>query len=95
MATIHPQEHALTHPGAKIVNLPPESINVGTRDIKCNVKTVDADGEFAEWGEDVRGKTHLSNDIPGGLVCLTIKAKAERGPYEFSGTVTDYRIVPK
>ena len=95
MATIHPQEHPFTHPGTKTVNLPPETVNVGTRDIKCEVKTVDADGEFAEWGKDVRGKAHLSNDIPGGLVRLTINAKAESGPYEFSGTVTDYGIVPK
>jgi len=95
MATIHPQEHPFTHPGAKIVNLPRESLNVGTRDIQCDVRTVDADGEFAEWGKDVRGKAHLSNDIPGGLVRLTINAKAESGPYEFSGTVTDYGIVPK
>ncbi len=95
MATIHPQEHPFTHPGAKIVNLPRESLNVGTRDIQCDVRTVDADGEFAEWGKDVRGKVHSSNDIPGGLVRLTINAKAESGPYEFSGTVMDYRIVPK
>ena len=95
MATIRPQAHPFTHPGTKTVNLPPETVNVGKRDIKCNVKTVDADGEFAEWGRDVRGKAHLSDDIPGGIVRLTIKAKAESGPYEFSGTVMDYRIVPK
>ena len=57
--------------------------------------TVDADAEFAEWGQNVRGKVHLSHDIPGGLVRLTIKAKADSGPYEYSGTVMDYGIVPK
>ncbi len=95
MATIHPREHPLTHAGTKTINLPPETVTVGARDIKCNVKTVDADGEFAEWGKDVRGKAHLSDAIPGGLVRLTIKAEAESGPYEYSGTVMNYRIVPK
>ena len=95
MATIHPQENPLTHPEAKMVHLPPESLNVGTRGIKCEVMTVDADAEFAEWGQNVRGKVHLSHDIPGGLVRLTIKAKADSGPYEYSGTVMDYGIVPK
>lgn len=92
MSEIDPQDQPLTHPDSKITRLRSERITIGEETMVCQGKTVDARGEFPQWGRDIRGELYTNNSVPGGLVKLTIQFKQDGRPYKFDGQLVDFGV---
>jgi pimeloyl-ACP methyl ester carboxylesterase len=93
-ANILPEQHPLTCPTAKIVNLPGERLTVAGRPLECEVRTVDAKGQFLEWGSDVSASICGNRQVPGGVVRVSLKSHKGGEPFEFDGQVVAYGVPP-
>jgi pimeloyl-ACP methyl ester carboxylesterase len=93
-ADILPEQHPLTCPTAKIVKLPNERQTVAGRPLECEVKTVDAKGQFLEWGSDVSAWIYGNREVPGGVVRVSLKSHKGSVPFEFDGQVIGYGVPP-
>lgn len=87
VASIHPDDHPMTHRGATIRELPREKVVIGSKVFDCRVQSIDAPGSFAEWGRDVNATVYRSDEIPGGIAKLSLRAMKDGQPYEFVGQV--------
>ena len=97
VAYIKATEHPSTHPQAKITELPKETVTVKGKRLACDVKTIRATGDFKDWGNNVDARVYSNDGVPGHLVRIDLKANLKRAaePFEFSGTLVDYRAVPE
>ncbi|UCG34409.1 MAG: hypothetical protein JSU68_07165 [Phycisphaerales bacterium] len=97
VAQIMATEHPSTHPQAKITELPKETVTVKGKRLVCDVKTIRATGDFKDWGNNVVAKVYLNEGVPGHLVRIDLTAKLHKDaePFEFSGTLVDYKVVPE
>ncbi len=93
-ADILPEQHPLTSPVGKIVNLPSESLTVAGKTLECEVRTVDAKGQFLEWGSDVSAWIYGNRQVPGGVVRVSLKSHKGTAPFEFDGQVVAYGVPP-
>lgn len=91
-ADILPQEHPLTSPGARIVTLPAERLTVAGRFLDCEVQTIEAQGQFTEWGRDVACRVYANQGVPGGVVKVSLRSHRQTEPFEFSGQLLDYQV---
>ena len=97
VAQIKATEHPSTDPQSRIIQLPKETVTVKGKRLVCDVKTIQATGDFRDWGDNVSAKMYTNDDIPGHLVRITLRANMAKGaePFEFSGTLVDYKVVPE
>lgn len=88
---ITPASHPLTNRATKITELPRESLAIGGRTFACRVRTVQADGEFPEYGRGVWATVSQTDDLPGGMAKVWLKSSKGGQPFEFRGQVVRYR----
>ncbi len=93
-AWIDPTDHPRTHPDCTIEKQPDQTLKIAGRNYLCQVDTADVDAEFDDWGRDPQATAYRCEDIPGGLVRLSVSSHTCTGPYEFQGEVVDYKIMP-
>lgn len=89
-AEIDPAEHPFTHPSAKITEGTPESLTVSGRALPARVRTVQASGQFPEYGRDVWARVAQNDSVPGGMLSVWLKSSQNGRPYEVRGQVVDY-----
>lgn len=89
-AQIEPAEHPLTHPAAKMDEGPPENLTVSGRVLTARVRTVQASGDFPEYGRDVWARIAQNDSVPGGMLKVWLKSSKNRRPYEVRGQVVAY-----
>jgi pimeloyl-ACP methyl ester carboxylesterase len=89
-AEIKPDEHPLSSPNAKITEGPAQKFTIGGNVLECRVRTVQASGEFPEYGRDVWATVARNNAVPGGMVKVWLKSSKDGQPYEVNGTVVAY-----
>jgi len=93
-AAILPGQHPLSCPTAKIVSLPNERLMVAGKPLECEVRTVEAKGQFVEWGSDVSAWIYGNRQIPGGVVRVSLKSHKGTAPFAFDGQVVAYGVPP-
>jgi hypothetical protein len=91
-AMISPADHPLTSPAARISEMSPETITIGGKALTCRVRTVQADGEFPEYGRGVWATVDQNDNVPGGMVKVWLKSSKGNQPFEFRGGVVTYGI---
>ena len=91
-AWISPTDHPITHPEARISDLPSESINVGGKPLQCSVQKVDVDAEFSDRGRDITWKRYGNDGIPGGLARESVKSHKGSETFEFVCEVVQYSV---
>lgn len=92
---ILPQEHPLTSPGAKVMSLPGSRVEVAGQSIDCEVQSIEAHGQFPEWGRDVVATVYINRSVPGGIVKISLKSHRQNEPFEFSGQLVEYGVPGK
>jgi pimeloyl-ACP methyl ester carboxylesterase len=91
-ADIQPQQHPLTCPGAKTVSLPAARLAVAGRSLDCEVRTIQARGDFPEWGRDVSCRMYACRAVPGGVVKVALRSHKQGVPFEFDGQLVQYSL---
>jgi pimeloyl-ACP methyl ester carboxylesterase len=91
-AEINPAEHPLTSPSAKITGMPAETLTIAGKRLNCRVKTVQAEGEFPEYGRGVSVTLWQNEALPGGTARVWLKSSKGNQPFEFRGEVVEYGI---
>jgi pimeloyl-ACP methyl ester carboxylesterase len=91
-ATILPSEHPLTCPGAKVTNLPSERLTIGGKVLDCEVRTIQARGQFPEWGSNVACRMYGNRSVPGGAVKVLLRSHKGAEPFEFEAQLVAYGI---
>jgi pimeloyl-ACP methyl ester carboxylesterase len=89
-AMIDPAEHPFTSPTAKISELPAETLTIGGQSLSCRVRTIQAAGEFPEYGRGVWATVAQNETIPGGMARVWLKSSKGNQPFEFRGDVVAY-----
>lgn len=89
-AQIKPADHPLASPSAKITDAPPETLTIGSKSLNCRVRTVQATGEFPEYGRGVWATVAQNDAIPGGMARVWLKSSKGDQPFEFRGQVVAY-----
>jgi hypothetical protein len=92
-ARIDPKEHPFTAPGAKITSLPKQSVKVNDRNWDCEVRIIQAQGDFPEWGKDIACKLHANSHVPGGTVRAFLKTHKAGQAVEFNAELVDWKIL--
>ena len=91
-ADINPADHPLTSPTAKIADLPPETLTIAGRTLICRARTVEAPGEFAEYGRGVSATVYQNESLPGGMARVWLKSNKGDQPFEFRGDVVEFAV---
>jgi pimeloyl-ACP methyl ester carboxylesterase len=86
-ATISPADHPLTCSGTKVVTFPSERLTVDGKALDCEVRTVEARGQFPEWGSNVSARIYANRSVPGGVVKVLLRSHKAAEPFEFDGQV--------
>ena len=89
-AEINPAEHPLTSPAAKVSELPAETITIAGKAFRCRVCSVQAAGDFPEYGRGVSAKLWRNDALPGGMARVWLKSSKDDQPFEFRGDVVAY-----
>ncbi len=89
-AEIDPADHPFASPTAKISELPAETITIAGRAFKCRVRSVQAAGDFPEYGRGVSATLAQNDTIPGGMAKVWLKSSKGDQPFEFRGEVVAY-----
>jgi pimeloyl-ACP methyl ester carboxylesterase len=89
-AQVRPRDHPLTSPGAKVLMLPAERIAVAGKMLDCQGMSIQAYGQFPEWGSNVACRMYSNATVPGGVVKMSLKAYKEVEPFEFEGQLVAY-----
>lgn len=89
---INPANHPLTSPSARITDLPPETVTIAGKALPCRARTVQASGEFPEYGRGVWATVDQNDGVPGGIVKLWLKSSKGNKPFEFRGQVVQYGV---
>jgi hypothetical protein len=91
-AMISPADHPLTCPGAKSAAFPNERLTVDGKALDCEVRTVEARGQFPEWGSNVSARVYRNSAVPGGVVKVLLRSHKAAEPFEFDGQVIAYGV---
>lgn len=89
-AMIAPTEHPLTSPTAKISEMPAETITIAGKALRCQVRSVQAAGEFPEYGRGVAANLWQNESLPGGMARVWLNSSKGDQPFEFRGDVVAY-----
>jgi hypothetical protein len=89
-AEIDPTDHPLTSPTAKITELPAEAIAIPGRALECRVSSIQAAGEFPEYGWGVSATLWQNENLPGGMARVWLKSIKGNLPFEFRGDVVAF-----
>lgn len=89
-AMIIPAEHPLTSPTAKISEMSPETMTIDGKALNCRVRTVQAGGEFPEYGRGVWATVAQNDHVPGGMAKVWLKSNKGNQPFEFRGDVVRF-----
>jgi len=89
-AEIDPTDHPLTSPTAKISELPAETLTIGGKKLNCRVRSVEAAGEFPEYGRGVSATLYQNDTLPGGMAKVWLKSSKGNQPFEFQGEVVKF-----
>jgi pimeloyl-ACP methyl ester carboxylesterase len=89
-AWISPEEHPLTSPTAKISDLPAETIKIAGKALDCSVRSVQATGDFSDYGRSVAATVWQNESLPGGMARVWLKSRKGDQPFEFRGDVVAY-----
>lgn len=90
-AEIDPADHPMTNPSAKIANEPDETLTITGRRMVCHKKTIQAEGDFPEYGSGVRATVWQNESLPGGMARVWLKSSKGNQPFEFRGDVVAFR----
>jgi pimeloyl-ACP methyl ester carboxylesterase len=94
-ARIEPQEHPATHPDARIRSLGTETVQIGSRRLRCSVNQISAPGSFADWGDHPEVTVYSSREVPCGIVKVDIKTQVDNQTVEVHGKVVDFYAAGK
>ena len=89
-AEIDPTDHPLSSPTAKISELPAETLTIGGKKLNCRVRSVEAAGEFPEYGRGVSATLYQNDTLPGGMAKVWLKSSKGNQPFEFQGEVVKF-----
>jgi hypothetical protein len=95
-ATIDPMDNPRTRPDAKVTDLGTEDVQVKGRSYSCRVSEVQVHAVFAEplpGTEDLRLRTSVNAEVPGGTVKIFLERKSATHSMELSGQVLDFQAV--
>jgi hypothetical protein len=83
-------EHPLSSADAKIADMPAETLKIGGKALSCRVKTIEARGDFPEYGRGITATGWQNDDIPGGMARVWLKSSKGDQPFELRGEVVAY-----
>ena len=92
-AHIDPSEHPMTHPAARVEELPNTKLSAGGHELDCRVKSVSAETAFRDWGDRPRATVYLNERIPGGVVQVELSTRFGQRAVTFTGKLTGFRAV--
>ena len=81
-AMIDPADHPLTSRSARIADLPSETVTIGGKALSCRARTVQASGEFPEYGRGIWASVDQNDNVPGGMVKVWLKSNKGNQPFE-------------
>lgn len=93
-AMVHPAEHPLSSPTAKISERPAETLMIAGKAVKCRVRTVQAAGDFPEYGRGVSATLWQNESLPGGMARVWLRSNKGNQPFEFRGDVVSFSAGP-
>ena len=65
---------SVTHPNREVEELPNATLKLRSRDLKCRVLKVKADGDFGPLGHNVRMEVYQTNELPGGIARIDMQS---------------------
>jgi hypothetical protein len=93
-AWIEPQYHPTADPASTLKDLPAREFSVKGRTFTCSGRSIDAGGDYPDWGSDLVATVYGCPDLPGGAAELKLESHLQGELFRFAGRVTDFRIVP-
>jgi pimeloyl-ACP methyl ester carboxylesterase len=90
---IDPRDHPSTDPGTKSADLPDKRETVKGRTITCTGRSLEARGNYPDWGSNLMAKVYRCPDIPGGLAEIELESHFKGEPFKFTGKVVDFKRV--
>ncbi|MBI5762833.1 MAG: hypothetical protein HZA51_04825 [Planctomycetes bacterium] len=87
---VNPADHPMTSPSAKTANDPDETLSIYGRRMVCHKKTIQAEGDFPEYGRGVRATVWQNESLPGGMARVWLKSSKGNQPWEFRGDVVAF-----
>lgn len=94
-AWIRPEQHPSTHPRSRVAHGEKAPADVAGRKLDCELVTIDAPGEFPDWGAQLKARLRACPTLPGGLAQLELRGVANGQPFEVSSHVVEWKAVPR
>lgn len=91
-AWIDPQYHPTTDPDTRTTELLSRQVVVKGKSFDCNGRSIEADGNYPDWGADLKAEAYVCEDLPGGLAMLELESHLQGEVFRFQGQVVDYEI---
>jgi pimeloyl-ACP methyl ester carboxylesterase len=91
-AQINPADHPFTSQEARISEESTETLQIAGKSFRCRVRTVEADGEFPEYGRGVWATVSQADGLPGGMARIWLKSHKAGQPFEFRGEAVKYGV---
>jgi hypothetical protein len=92
-AHVAPDENPITHPDARVKDLPDTTVRVGSREFACKVRSVSTPADFHAWGSHPQATVCYCDEVPGGIVQMHIKTRLGKQSVEVTGKAVDYHAV--
>ncbi len=93
-AWIDPEHHPVTDPASKSEELATKSVTIQGRPFTCSGRSIDAGGDYPDWGPDVTATEYWCTGLPGRLAELKLESHFRGEPFRFEGRTVDFGIVP-
>lgn len=93
-AWIEPKYHPTTDPDTRLADLPAKEFTMKGRACDCPGRSIDADGDYPDWGSDLTATVYRCPELPGGIAELKLESHFRGELFRFEGRTVDYRIVP-
>lgn len=92
-ARIHPADHPMTHPRAKIEHAPDEVLGVAGQTLPCRVVRVEVAADADGWWDRLEAAVHLTENVPGGLARVMLRSETPDERFELAADAVEFTVM--
>jgi hypothetical protein len=91
-ARIHPGDHPVTHPHARIEHVPDEELGVAGRTVLCRVMRVEVAADARGWWDRMEAAVYLNESVPGGVARVLLRSETPDEHFELAADAVDFDV---
>jgi hypothetical protein len=92
-ARIHPADHPMTHPRARIEHAPDEVLGVAGQILPCRVMRVEVAADADGWWDRLEAAVYLNQSIPGGLARVMLRSETPDERFELAADAVGFEVM--